>query len=581
MHPLDWFVVVAYLVWVIWSGLRASRRTNELDGYLRANRTLPWWAVGLSVMATQLSAITLVGTTGKGYDDGIRFVQFYFGLPIAMVILSMTVVPFFYRSGVYTAYEFLERRFDVKTRTLAAAIFLAQRGLSCGVIIAAPAIILSIVLHWPIVPTILAVGVPVVLYTMVGGVQAVTWTDVKQMAVVVGAMAAAVVVLIAGLPRGVSAVEALRLAGSLGKLRAIDTRFDVHETYTIWSGLIGGLFLALSYFGCDQSQVQRYLTATSVTSSRRSLLLSAFVKVPLQALILLTGVLVFTFFLFHPAPMLFNPQYDAAVRASPRAADYAALEREYDASVATRSAAASALADLDRAGASPQAVGLRRQAFAQADAAVRDVRGRAAALVRDVSGDAAYTDVNYVFPRFVLDHMPVGLVGLMIAAIIAAAMSASSGELNALATATLVDFYRRHVAPDASDARLLRVSRVATAFWGLFACGVACYAANIGSLIEVVNQFGSLFYGSVLGVFILALATTRVNGHGAFAGLIAGVAAVFTVAFHPATRSISYLFHNVIGAVVVVVVGIGVSAMTGGVRPAGPRPSAAAGAGQM
>jgi SSS family transporter len=566
MRWLDWIVVALYLVWVIGSGLRASKRTNELDGYLRANRSLPWWAVGLSVMATQLSAITLVGTTGKGYADGLRFVQFYFGLPIAMVILSFTVVPFFYRSGVYTAYEYLERRFDVKTRTLAAAIFLAQRGLSCGVVIAAPAIILSIVLGWNIVLTILAVGVPVIIYTMIGGVQAVTWTDVKQMAVVISAVLVAVVVLLLGLPKGVSAGDALHIAGSVGKLKAIDFRFDIHETYTIWSGLIGGLFLSLSYFGCDQSQVQRYLTAKSVTSSRHSLLMSAFVKIPLQTLILMTGVLVFTFFLFNRAPMLFNPVHDAAVLASPRAAEYQALQTEFDARVETRKAAATTLASAERGGSGGDALGAARQAFAASDAAVLNVRNRAIAIVKAVSGDQTYTDVNYVFPTFILTYMPIGFVGLMIAAIIAAAMSASSGEMNALATATLIDFYRRHVEPNASDDRYVFVTKLATAFWGMFACGVAIYAANIGSLIEVVNQFGSLFYGSVLGVFILALGTKRVNGHGAFVGLIAGLATVFVVAFHPATKSISYLFHNVIGAVVVVVVGVVVSVATGGQR---------------
>jgi|SRR5579862_863565 len=569
MRALDWTVVAVYLTWIVWSGLRAANRSNDVDGYLRANRSLPWWAVGLSVMATQLSAITLVGTTGQGYADGIRFVQFYFGLPIAMVILSMTLVPFFYRSGVYTAYEYLERRFDVKTRTLAAAIFLAQRGLSCGVIIAAPAIILSIVLGWNLFATILAIGVPTIVYTMYGGVQAVTWTDVKQMAVVLGAMTAAVVVLILGLPHDVTVAGALHVAGALGKLKAVDTRFDLREKYTIWSGLIGGVFLSLSYFGCDQSQVQRYLTAKSLTQSRQSLLLSAFVKIPLQALILLTGVLTFTFFLFHRAPLLFNPVYAQQVQASPRAEEYRQLEREYDAKSDARSQAAERLAAAPADNQSPVEAKFVREAFRQADADVRDVRVRAAKLVKDVSGDTGYTDVNYVFPTFILQYMPIGLVGLMIAAIISAAMSASSGEMNALATATMVDFYRRHVNPNAADATYVRASKIATAFWGLFACGVAVYAANLGSLIEVVNTFGSLFYGSVLGVFILALGFKRANGHGAFAGLIAGLAVVFTVAYAPATKdAISYLWFNVIGAIVVVTVGMIVSLATPRTQPA-------------
>jgi len=563
MRPLDWIVLVGYLVWIVWSGLRASRRTADPDAYFRASRTLPWWAVGLSVMATQLSAITLVGTTGQGYADGLRFVQFYFGLPIAMVILCVTIVPFFYRSGVYTAYEYLERRFDAKTRTLAAIVFLAQRGLSCGVIIAAPAIILSIVLGWNIIATILAIGVPTIAYTMFGGVKAVTWTDVKQMAVVFGAMTAAVVVLILGLPHGVSVSDALHVAGSLGKLRAIDFRFDLSEKYTIWSGLIGGAFLSLSYFGCDQSQVQRYLTAKSLDQSRQSLLLSGFVKIPLQALILLTGVLTFAFFLFNRAPMLFNPVHEAEVLASPRAAEYQALLQEYQARDADRRTAAERLAGVQAGDPNPMLATLARAAFTDADAAVRGVRARAVALVKDVSHDEGYADVNYVFPTFILTYMPVGLVGLMIAAIVSAAMSASSGEMNALATATVLDLYKRHLNPQANDARVVLVSKLATVFWGLFACVVSVFAADRGSLIEVVNTFGSLFYGSVLGVFILALGVKRANGHGAFVGMIAGIVVVFVVAFHPATRSISYLWYNVIGAVVVTAVGWAVSLATG------------------
>jgi SSS family transporter len=562
MRWLDWIVVVVYLVWVIGSGLRAGRRTNELDGYFRANRSLPWWAVGLSVMATQLSAITLVGTTGQAYANGMRFVQFYFGLPVAMIILSLTVVPFFYRSGVYTAYEYLERRFDVKTRTLAAAVFLLQRGMSCGVIIAAPAIILSIVLGWNLVLTILAIGVPTIAYTMVGGVQAVTWTDVKQMSVVLFAMGTAVTVLILGLPRGVSAADALHVAGAVGRLQAIDVHFDLHTNYTVWSGLIGGLFLSLSYFGTDQSQVQRYLTAKSVDSSRHSLLMSAFVKIPLQAGILLTGVFVFAFFLFNKNPMLFNPVHERAVLASPRAAEYRALEQEYDQTFAVRQTAARTLASAQSLDSSSAPALNAREAFTQANTEVADVRARAVAIVKDVTHDTTYTDVNYVFPTFILTYMPMGLVGLMIAAILSAAMSASSGELNALATATVMDFYRRHFRKDAPDSTYLAFSKVATAFWGLFACGVAYYAADLGSLIEVVNKFGSLFYGSMLGVFILALGTTRATGNGAFIGFIAGLATVFTVALHPATSSISYLWHNVIGAVVVVTVGMAVSVLS-------------------
>jgi SSS family solute:Na+ symporter len=370
------------------------------------------------------------------------------------------------------------------------------------------------------------------------------------------------VVLILGLPRGVGVTDALHVAGSLGKLRAIDFRFDLTEKYTIWSGLIGGAFLSMSYFGCDQSQVQRYLTAKSLDESRQSLLLSGFVKIPLQALILLTGVLTFTFFLFNRAPMLFNPVHDAEVRASPRAAEYQGLLQEYEARDADRRVAAERLAGAEGGDRNPMLATLARAAFTDADAAVRNVRARAVALVKDVSQDEGYADVNYVFPTFILTYMPVGLVGLMIAAIVSAAMSASSGEMNALATATVLDLYKRHLNPQATDARVVLVSKLATVFWGLFACVVSVFAADRGSLIEVVNTFGSLFYGSVLGVFILALGVKRANGHGAFIGMITGIVVVFVVAFHPATRSISYLWYNVIGAVVVTVVGWVVSLAT-------------------
>ncbi|MEO8481626.1 MAG: sodium:solute symporter [Acidobacteriota bacterium] len=555
MSLIDWGIVAAYLVWVVWDGVRLSRGTNEVDGYLLAGRSLPWWAVGLSVMATQLSAITMTSTTGQGYADGMRFVQFYLGLPIAMIILSVTVVPFFYRAKVYTAYEYLERRFDVKTRTLTAVLFLISRGLSCSVIVAAPAVILSIVLGWNLTLTVLAIGVPTVIYTMIGGVQAVTWTDVKQMGIILTGIIAAVVVLILGLPKDVSLGSALHLAGAVGRTQALDFTFDVHQTYTFWSGLIGGLFLSLSYFGCDQSQVQRYLTARSVDEGRQSLYMSAFVKIPLQALILLTGVLMFAYFLFRPAPMLFNDAPVARIQAVGLGGAYTALETEFAAAHAHRRATAEAMTAHDDAAA--------RTAFVNAEADVEAVRRRAIDLVKTATGDASWTDVNYVFPTFVVRHMPVGLVGLIIAAIFAAAMSSIAAELNSLATATVIDIYKRFVAPEASDAQYLNVSKWATAAWGLFACVMAVFAARLGSLIEVVNRYGSYFYGSLLGVFILALGVKRANGHGAFVGLLAGMAAV---AFVATRYSVAYLWLNVVGAVVVTVVGFAVSLFTAPVK---------------
>jgi Na+/proline symporter len=569
MRTLDWIVVLAYLVWIVWDGLRRTKGTDKVEGYFLANRNLPWWAVGLSVMATQLSAITLVGATGQGYADGMRFVQFYFGLPIAMIILSLTLVPFFHRARVYTAYEYLENRFDLKTRTMASVLFLMQRGMSCGVIIAAPAVILSIVLGWNLLFTILLIGIPTMLYTMIGGVQAVTWTDVKQMIVIVAGVLAAVIALIVGLPSDVSLNEALHAAGAAGRMRAVDFRFDINQTYTFWSGLLGGLFLMLSYFGCDQSQVQRYLTARSINEGRHSLLMSAFFKIPLQALILLMGVLVFVFYLFNQPPMLFNRVHAERVERSPRAGEFRQLEADFARAFAARREAAEGMAAAPVDGDN----GAARQAFLRANAEMASIRQRSAALVRDVTGDETYgnrtgdtpaPDVNYVFPTFVTTYLPVGLVGLMIAAIFAAAMSSIAAELNSLATATVIDIYRRLLKPEATDAHYLRVSKLATGFWGLFACVVATFAAGLGSLIEVVNRFGSFFYGSLLGVFVLALAFRRSNGHGAFVGLIGGMTTVAIVAMHPATKDMSFLWHNPIGVVAVVVAGLAVSAATGG-----------------
>jgi solute:Na+ symporter, SSS family len=542
VSAIDWAIVAVYLVWMIVDGLKRSKGTDKVEGYFLANRSLPWWAVGLSVMATQLSAITLVGTTGQGYSTGLRFVQFYFGLPIAMVILSLTVVPFFTRARVFTAYEFLERRFDVRTRTATSFLFLVGRAFSLGVTLAAPAVVISTILGWSIPTTVLLLSVPMVFYTSFGGVQAVAWTDVKQMVVIVLGLLAAIGVLLYGISGDVSLSHAFHLAGTTGRLKAIDTTVDVRETYTLWSGLLGGLFLSLSYFGCDQSQVQRYLTAKSIDEGRHSLMMSAYVKIPLQLLILGTGVLVFVFYVFQTPPMLFNRAHDEAVARGPHAAEYAGLQREFDAAFTERKAAAAAGDDA---------------AFLAGDARLRDIRSRAAAVVKATTGDDRYSDVNYVFPTFVTTRMPIGLIGLMIAAMFAAAMSTAAGELSALSSATVIDFYRRLWVREASDTHYLRVSKIATVGWGLLACVVSIYAADQGSLIEVVNRYGSFFYGSILGVFILAILTKRATPAGAFYGLIAGMAVVLSVAF--GIPQVAFLWHNLIGAVVVVVVGMTIS----------------------
>ena len=558
MTSVDWAIVALYLIWIVWDGLRLTKRSHELEGYFLGGRSLPWWAVGLSVMATQLSAITMVGTTGQGYADGMRFLQFYFALPIAMVILSVTLVPFFHNAKVYTAYEYLERRFDAKTRAFTSLLFLLSRSMSLGVVISAPAVVLSVVLGTNLTTTVLLIGVPTAIYTMFGGVQAVTWTDVKQMVLIVFGLVAAVVVLVAGLPDDVGLLPALRIAGAAGRLQTFDFSFDITNQYTFWSGTIASLFLFCSYFGTDQSQVQRYLTTPSVDAARGSLLMSAYWKIPLQALVLLVGVLMFLFFLYTPSPMLFNRVHDREMRDGPQATEYRALESRFEGATASRSAAARVMTRAEAAG-DTRSVEAATAEFRRQDAETRTVRNEAIALVRKSTGDAAYSDVNYVFPTFITEHMPIGLPGLLVAAILAAAMSTIAGELSALSTATVIDFYRRFVRAEASDAHFLRVSRVATGFWGLFACVVAVWAAELGSLIEVVNRFGSFFYGSILGVFILAVGFPRATANGAFIGLLAGMAAVGWAA---SATSVAFLWHNVIGAVAVVIVAMAVSLAT-------------------
>jgi SSS family transporter len=551
MHPLNWLIIGAYLVYVVADGVRRAKGTHEISGYFLANRSLPWWAVGLSVMATQLSAITLIGTTGQGATDGMRFVQFYFGLPLAMVILGVTLVPFLHGSKVFTAYEYLERRFDAKTRALTSFLFLLSRGMSCGTIIAAPAVVFSAIFGWDLVWSVALIGVPTVVYTMIGGVQAVTWVDVKQMVLIVASLVLLAVVLLVRLP--VNPDDALYLAGATGRLRVFDFSFDLDQTYTFWSGVIGGTFLMLSYFGTDQSQVQRYLTARSVDEARSSLLMSAYWKIPLQALVLLVGVLVFVHFVFRTPPLLFNPADEAVVeREAPR--EYAELRARYLQAVAARESAARAVAAA-RNGDGGVEVAAAVAQFQALNQEVTAVRSEALQLVSRVTGSAS-ADVNYITPWFVLHDLPLGLAGIFIAAVMAAAMSSIAAELNSLSTATVIDFYRRWVKPVGSDAHFLKVSKAATGFWGLFACVVATFAATLGSLIEVVNRFGSFFYGSILGVFLLAM-LPGARPAGAFFGLIAGMSSVAAVNF--GAPSVSFLWHNVVGATTVVLVGITLS----------------------
>jgi Na+/proline symporter len=544
---LDWAVLSAYMVAIVAFGVWAGRGNQRIDEFFLAGRRMRWWAVGLSVMATQISAITFVGTTGQAYTDGMRFLVFYFGLPFAMVVLCVTVVPFFYRARVFTAYEYLEKRFDLRTRTLTSLLFLFGRGLSVGVTLYAPSLVMSVILGWGETTTILIMGGSTIVYVIYGGNRSVIWTDVVQMAIIWFGIFLCFGVAIAQLPSHFGLRDALALAQTTGRLKVMDPSPSLTAPYTLWSGLVGGFFIMLSYFGCDQSQVQRYLAGSSLTQSRLSLLFNAFLKVPMQFLILLTGVLVFVFYHFHTPPLLWNAVEMRRLEAA-APPELPAVRARYEAALVARTEAAQAFSR----GGRPAAA-----AYLAASREVDAARKQAIALVETVNGGKRYNDTNYIFPSYVLANLPSGLAGLVIAVIFAAAMSTLSGEFNSLATATMIDFYKRFVRSGGSDAHDLLVSRILTALWGGFACLVALQAGRFGSAIETVNRFGSYVYGPILGIFALAVLTPAASARGAFWGGLAGEAVVCGLVLR---SPVHFLWYTLISAAAVFVIGLAISA---------------------
>lgn len=534
MRPLDWAVLAASLAGIVLYGLWRGRGSDTTRKYLLAGKTMPWYAMALSIMATQASAITFISTTGQSYADGMRFVQFYLGLPLAMIVIAAYVAPRFHASGVYTAYEYLERRFDARTRALVSVIFLIQRGLAVGVALSAPALVLTVIMGWPAEVTTLLMGLTVIAYTVAGGIAAVTWTDFVQMLVMTLGLFAALATALWLSP--VDLPGALQVAGAAGRLNPAVWTFDLNDRYNVWSGLIGGMFLALAYFGCDQSQVQRYLTGKSIAQAKLSLLFNAVAKIPMQFFILFIGAMVFVFFTFTKPPVFFDPGLQARAE---RAAGYGEARTEFDAAWEARRAAANNL---------PATQADFRAAQQEMEAA----RAKAARL----AGAPGANDTNYIFLTFVTKYMPAGVVGLIMAAIFAAAMSTISAEINSLATVSVIDVYQRHMKREASDRHYLLASRWATAFWGAYAVGTAQFATNLGSLIEAVNMLGSLFYGGLLGVFGLAFFFPRVTARGAFYGVICGEAAIFATRFG---TEVTFLWYNVIGCVVVIAAGVLIS----------------------
>ena len=583
MQPLDWVVVAAYFGLVAAIGYRTGRHNRGIEDYFLAGRSMPWYAVGLSVMATQASAITLVGATGQAYTDGMRFIQIYLGLPIAMVILSVTLVPLFYRARVFTAYQYLEERCGSGARSLTSLLFLFGRSLSGAVVIYAPSVVLSVVFSLDEVLTILLIGGFATLYTALGGMRAVMWVETWQMLVILAGILFCFGAVVFGLPDSVGFTDALRLAGAAGRLETLSFDPDPRLTYTVWTGLLGGLFLMLSYFGCDQSQVQRYLTGRSLRESRISLLFNGFAKLPVQFVILLTGALLFVFYQFEKPPVLFDPATLAAARAE-RPAEMERAEAEYDRAFAERREAALALAAAE--GDSGSAESAARERFLAAEQGFRESRGDAVRVAEEVRGES-WSDTNHVFPTFVFTQLPAGLVGLMLIAVLAAAMSTVESELSALSTATVVDFYRRFgerlpfLRPggaDGSSPRLLLAGRLGILFWGAVATGAALYMGRLGSAVEAVNRVGSYFYGPILGAFVLAAAFPERGARRAAPAIVCGVAAVWVVELLPrafGVPGVSYLYYNLIGAGVTVAAARLLAGAFG--PPAGPEPENAVG----
>ena len=549
MSLTDWIVLGVTILGIVIYGIWKSGKNQNIDQYLMGSRSMPWYTVGLSVMATQASAITFLSAPGQAYSDGMRFVQFYFGLPLAMIVLCITFVPIFSKLKVYTAYEFLEQRFDLKTRALTAFLFLVQRGLSTGITIYAPSIILSTILNINTVYTTLFIGGLVIFYTVYGGTKAVSYTQLLQMSIIFLGMFAAGVLVVMLLPQNVGFGKALHLAGKLGRMNVIDWKFDINNRYTVWSGLIGGFILLLSYFGTVHGQVGRYLTGSSIGQSRLGLIMNGLIKIPMQFLILLIGVLVFAFYQFHQPPMFFNQYEVKQVKASKYGAEYSGLEKQYSEAFEKKKASAESFSQATESKDNSK-IEAANSALKQSDNQQLEIRNKAIALIKKNNGKAD-TDTNYVFLNFVTHFLPRGLIGLLIAIVFLASMGSTASALNSLASTTVVDIYKRIINPKASDKAYLDASRLATGFWGLVCIGMALYAGKVGNLLEAVNQLGSYIYGTILGVFVVAFYLRKIRGTPVF---IAAVLSEIIIIVMGLTNVIAYLWLNAIGCFLVIII---------------------------
>ncbi len=543
MQIIDWIVLAGTLLFIVLYGTWKTRGSKNVQEYIRGGNEAKWWTVGLSVMATQASAITFLSTPGQAFHSGMGFVQFYFGLPIAMVIICMVFIPLYHKLNVYTAYEYLESRFDLKTRSLTAILFLIQRGLAAGITIFAPAIILSAVLGWDLTTLNIIIGILVIIYTVSGGTKAVNVTQKQQMTIIFTGMFIAFFLIISYLPEGVTFSKALDIAGASGKMEILDFSFNLDNRYTFWSGIIGGSFLALSYFGTDQSQVQRYLSGKSIKESQLGLLFNGLLKVPMQFFILLVGVMVFVFYQFNPSPLNFNPQTKEVIKDSEYTQEYKVLESKLvEANELKKTYIQKYLIDNDEA---------NKARIGELNIADKQIRDAAKELINKADPEVETNDKDYVFIHFILNNLPRGLIGLLLAVILSAAMSSTASELNALASTTVVDLYKRNIKEEKTDKHYVNASKFFTLIWGILAILIACFANLFDNLIQLVNIIGSIFYGNVLGIFLLAFFIKFVSSNATFvAALITQVIVIIGWYYD----WMPYLWLNLFGCILVMAI---------------------------
>jgi len=548
---IDWIVLSTTLLAIVAYGTWQTRGSKNVQDYLKGGNTSKWWTIGLSVMATQASAITFLSTPGQAFNDGMGFVQFYFGLPIAMVVICMVFIPLYHRLQVYTAYEFLENRFDLKTRTLTAILFLIQRGLAAGITIFAPAIILSVVLGWDLLSLNIIIGFLVIIYTVSGGTRAVNVTQKHQMVVIFIGMLVAFYLIVDKLPQDITFSKALSIAGASGKMEILDFSFNLNNRYTFWSGIIGGTFLMLSYFGTDQSQVQRYLSGKSVKEMQLGLIFNGVLKVPMQFFILLVGVMVFVFYQFNEAPINFNPTASELVLSSEYSNEYKALQKEQQAIFEEKQILINSFLQSEKTDSSYN-ISLANKA---SDSIRNEARNLIDKVAKNQSVKVESNDKDYVFIHFILNNLPRGLIGLLLAVILSAAMSSTASELNALGSTTTIDLYKRNTSKKTEE-HMVKASKWFTFAWGIMAIGVACVANLAENLIQLVNIIGSIFYGNVLGIFLLAFFFKFVKGNAVFIAALITQVVVLLLYFLDLYEYINlpFLWLNFVGCIIVIAI---------------------------